>query len=109
MHPYPTIKRFSQSVKSANQSVKSAKLGSSVSFADAVDYVSVVPYSEIYGWLPSTRVATCDGWKIVSAHACHFTGKLSGVIKMRLQQRALQHNKSEIDMFRRTMLRTCNV
>ena len=55
MHPNPTIKRFSQSVTSANKSVTSAKLGS-VSFADAVDYASVIPYSVVYGWLPSTMV-----------------------------------------------------
>ena len=57
-------------------------------FSDAVDYVPVVPYSAVYGWLPHTMVATSDGWKAVSAHACDWPGKLPDVIKKRLQQRA---------------------
>ena len=107
MHPNPTIKPFSQSVKSANQSVKSAELGS-VSFADDVVCVSVVPYSEIDGFLPKGFVATADGWKRVSAHAYHWNGKFGDVLKLRLQHRTTHHDRETIDTFRRTMLRTCN-
>ena len=80
----------------------------SVTFSDTVDYATVTPYSVIYGWAPHTKVATNYGWKIVSQHACHWTGKLADMIKMRLKQRAAHHDHKAIDMFRRTMLRTCN-
>ena len=53
-------------------------------------------------------VATRDGWKAVSQHAGHYTGKLADVLKMRLQQRATHRDRDEIDKFRRTILRTCN-
>ena len=67
------IKRLDQSGKSANQFVKSAKFGS-VNFSAAVQFGDVVPHYVVCGWLPSTMVATCDGWKAVSAYTCHFTG-----------------------------------
>jgi hypothetical protein len=86
-----------------SSTTKSAK---SVTFSDSVDYATVVPYSVVYGWPPHTKVATSDGWKMVSQHACHWTGKLSDVIKMRLKQRA--YDKRAVDTFRQTMLRTCN-
>ena len=60
MYQHPAIKRFSQSVRSTNQSVKSANPGS-VSFAEDVVCVCVVPYSEIDGLLPKYVVATTDG------------------------------------------------
>jgi hypothetical protein len=65
-----------------SSTTKSAK---SVTFSDAVDYATVVPYSVVYGWPPHTKVATSDGWKTVSAHSCHWTGKLSDIIKTRLK------------------------
>ena len=86
-----------------SSTTKSAR---SVTFSDAVDYVAVVPYSVVYGWAPHTKVATSDGWKSVSAHACHWTGKLSDVIKLRLKQRV--YDKHAINTFRQTMLRTVN-
>ena len=39
----------------------------------------ITPYSEVYGWLPSMKVATSRGWKEIIPRACHFTGKASMV------------------------------
>ena len=58
--------------------VKSVK---SVAFdLDATSYHDVCAYSRIYGWLPSSRVATASGWKQVNPRCCHFTGKAHMVI-----------------------------
>ena len=80
----------------------------SVSFCDDVDYASVVAYSTVYGLLPQDYVATTDGWKRASVHACHGAGRLADVMKLRLQQNATSHGHSAIVAFGRTMLRTCN-
>ena len=63
IYPNSAMKRLSQSGISANQFVTSAKCVR-VTFSDTVDDIAVTPYSAIYGWLPTTRVATCDGWKL---------------------------------------------
>ena len=68
----------------------------------------VVPYSRIYGWLPSTKVATSKGWKDVSVRSCHFTGKTAEVLKARLERRAGVHPQHRIDVYRRSMLRIIN-
>ena len=47
-----------------------------VHFNDALNTChDITPYSEICGFLPSTMVATQNGWKKVSARACRFSGK----------------------------------
>ena len=67
------------SVKAAG--VKVAK----VRFNDDANTCSnITPYSEIYGFLPSTMVPTAAGWKPVSMRSCHFSGKSADVIKARL-------------------------
>ena len=66
----------------------------------------ITPYSEIYGFLPSTMVATHNGWKPVSACACHFSGKTSAVIKTRLATLSSKRDHDAIYMFRRTRIRT---
>ena len=68
----------------------------------------VVPYGEIYGWIPHTKVATAHGWKLVSPRACRFTGKSSEVLKARIARRAEAHPQSAIDLYRSTMLRVAN-
>ena len=81
----------------------------SVRFSEEADSVhEVVPYSRIYGWLPSTRVATSNGWKAVSTRACHFTGKSAAVLKARLAKRTQVHCPEKIGIYRRTMLRIVN-
>ena len=80
-----------------------------VRFREPATYHDIVPYSRIYGWLPSSRVATNRGWKLVSARACHFTGKSTEVMRARMAKRATQHPQCDIDRYRRSMLRIVNV
>ena len=55
----------------------------SVSFDTTVKIHKVTPYNEIYGFLPASRVATCNGWKVVSARADHYTGKSHEIMMTR--------------------------
>ena len=68
----------------------------------------VVPYSEIYGWLPSSKVSTSQGWKDVSARSCHFTGKSSEVMRARQLRQSSVRNHEYIDLYRSSVLRIVN-
>ena len=81
----------------------------SVTINEVAEYKEVIPYSHVYGWLPSSKVATAHGWKIVSPRSCHFTGKSTEVMRARLARRAKVHKQESIDIYRRTMLRVVNV
>ena len=78
-----------------------------VKFNDALNTCHhVTPYSDVYGFLLSTMVATRHCWKCVSARACHFSGKSCYVVKARLAANARKQNHDAIDKFMRTMVRT---
>ena len=85
----------------------STKVRKSVTFnSDLNTTVTVSPYARYYGFLPHTKVATCDGWKDVQAHTCRYTGKTADVIKARRLAHSIAHDRAAIDVYRRTMLRT---
>ena len=79
----------------------------SVTFDESVNTMhKVTPYSQIYGFLPASRVPTCDGWRLVSARADHFTGKSHEIMATRRNQRAMAHEQGATNVFRN---RKCNI
>ena len=69
----------------------------------------VCAYSDVYGWLPATKLACSGGaWKDVSVRADHYTGKSSEVMNARKLANSKLHDAELIDKSRRTMIRTCN-
>ena len=89
----------------AQRSGKAAATHATFDDALSTSY-DITPYSEIYGFLPSTMVAAHNGCKPVSARACHSSGKSSDVRKARLAAISGKRNHDSIDMFHRTVIRT---
>ena len=76
-----------------------------IRFVNALNTCNVIrPYSEVYGLLPSTKIASASGWTCVSARACHFAGKASDVLKARLAVIAKARNHGKILVHNRTMI-----
>ena len=85
---------------------RSSKAARHVKFNDALNTChNITPYSEIYGCLANTKVASTYGWKCVSARACHFTSTTSDVPKARLAVTAKTRDVDKILMHDRTMIR----
>ena len=68
------------------------------------EFHDVVAYSDVYGFHPSTIVATLNGFKIVSSRADPFTGKLGEIMVARQRKISPTTDTKRIALHRKIVL-----